>query len=157
MRERKIALEDAMPLIKEALAQGQEALFSPSGTSMLPTLMEGRDTVVLVAPPTRLRKYDIALYRRENGQYVLHRVVNVKDTYTFAGDNCLQYDKGIAPAQVIAYCTAYIREGERKALASFSCRMRARILHHLRPLRRVARGVLRSLGGAVDTNSEKDG
>ena len=157
MRERKIALEDAMPLIKAALAQGQEALFSPSGTSMLPTLMEGRDTVVLVAPPSRLKKYDIALYQRENGQYVLHRVVKVKDTYTFVGDNCLQYDKGIAPAQVIALCTAYIRDGERKALASFFCRMRARLLHHLRPLRRVARGVLRRLGRAWNRNTGKEG
>ena len=146
-----------MPLIKEALAQGQEAIFSPSGISMLPTLMEGRDTVVMVAPPARLRKYDIALYQRENGQYVLHRVVKAKDTYTFAGDNCLRYDKGIAPAQVIAYCTAYIRDGERKELASFSCRMRARIMHHLRLLRRVAQGVLHRLGSAVDRNSGNEG
>ena len=57
MREIKIGLCDAIHLIREKLAEGGEVLFSPKGTSMLPTLKEGRDRVVLSAPPKKLKKF----------------------------------------------------------------------------------------------------
>lgn len=141
MRERKIHLNDAIPLIEEKLAEGQEVFFSPDGISMLPTLQAGRDTVVLVAPTRRLKKYDIALFRRENGQYVLHRVIKCAKTYTFAGDNQLWYEKNIAQDQIVALCTAYIRNEKRVSLDSFSVRMQARGLHYRRFVRKIYHGV----------------
>ena len=143
MREVKINLSDAMPLIEEKLASGEEVLFSPTGTSMLPTIRQGRDTVVLVSPPKRLRKYDIAMYKRENGQYVLHRVIKCKETYTFTGDNQYFDEKNIDHGQIIALCSAYIRDGKRVELDSFSCRMSARLRLYTRPLRRVVRKLIR--------------
>ena len=141
MRERKIHLNDAIPLIEEKLAEGQEVFFSPDGISMLPTLQAGRDTVVLVAPTRRLKKYDIALFRRENGQYVLHRVIKCAKTYTFAGDNQLWYEKNIAQDQIVALCTAYIRNEKRVSFDSFSVRMQARGLHYRRFARKVYCGI----------------
>jgi hypothetical protein len=130
-----------MPIIEEKLAAEGEVLFSPNGTSMLPTLKAGRDTLVLVSPPKRLRKYDIALFRRRNGQYVLHRVVAVGDRYTFIGDNQFEPERGIEAADIVALCTAYERNGKRVRLDSFSSRLHARILHVSRPLRRFLRRV----------------
>lgn len=148
MRERKINLGELMPIIEEKLAAGGEVLFSPNGTSMLPTLKAGRDTLVLVSPPIRLRKYDVALFRRKNGQYVLHRVIAVGDTYTFIGDNQLEPEREIGDEDIIALCIAYERGGKRVRLDSFSKRAFARFWHFSRPLRRIYRkfvGKLRSV------------
>ena len=137
MRERKINLNDAIPVIQEKIACGGEVRFSPNGVSMLPTLKAGRDTVVLVAPTERLKKYDIALFRRDNGQYVLHRVVDSGDTYTFIGDNQFALEKGIKHEQVIAICVAYVRREKRVELDSFRCQFFARFWHYTRFLRKL--------------------
>ena len=85
--DREIRLELLMPLIKERLAAGQSVRFSPKGTSMLPMLRQGIDSVVLSPLPKRLGKYDLPLYQRDNGQFVLHRIVAAEDSYTCIGDN----------------------------------------------------------------------
>ena len=44
---------------------------------MLPMLRDGEDVVVLKGTGgKRLRLFDVPLYRRDNGQYVLHRVLD---------------------------------------------------------------------------------
>ena len=75
-----LQMDELMPLILERLAAGQDVRFSPRGVSMLPMLRQGRDTVTLSPVTGRLRKYDLPLYRREDGRYVLHRVVGVANT-----------------------------------------------------------------------------
>ena len=149
MRERKINLDDAIALIEDKLASGKEVSFSPSGISMLPTLKEGRDSVILVSPPQRLKKYDIALFRRQNGQYVLHRVVKTKNHYTFMGDNQFWCEKDIKHEQIVALCTAYVRNGKRVNFSSFHHRVYARFWHCTRPLRRGFRVVLRKFKSLV--------
>lgn len=58
------------------------------GTSMMPLLNQNADTVRLVQAPERLKKYDIPLYVRPSGEYVLHRIVKVCDGYyVIRGDN----------------------------------------------------------------------
>ena len=135
MRERKISLCDAIPLISETLSRGLEVSFSPNGVSMLPTFKEGRDTLILVSPPPRLRKYDVALFKRESGQYVLHRVIKCKETYTFIGDNQFFSEKNIKHEQIIARCSAYVRDGKRVELDSLSPRLYARLWHGTRVFR----------------------
>ena len=76
------SMEALVPLFQERLEDGQQVRFSPMGISMLPMLREGRDSVVLSPAPERLRRYDLPLYRRDNGAYVLHRVAEAGDTYT---------------------------------------------------------------------------
>ena len=139
MREIRIELKDAMPLIKEKLAEGKEVSFSPSGSSMLPTLKAGRDSLILVSAPKRLRKYDIALYMRNNGQFVVHRVAKVGESYTFIGDNQLVYEKNISDGQIIALCKAYVRGGKRVELDSFGCRAFARLIFISRFFKRAYR------------------
>lgn len=62
-------MEEIVPLIEEALSAGQSVRLSPTGISMLPMLRQGIDSVVLSPVPETLRKYDLPLYRRENGKY----------------------------------------------------------------------------------------
>lgn len=84
-----VSIEDIVPLIKEQLNHNGTVRFTPKGNSMLPTLRNNKDSVTLKSPLFPLKKYDIAFYVRDNGQYVLHRIVDIpKDgTYTMRGDN----------------------------------------------------------------------
>ena len=149
MNERKIDLNEAMPLIRESLSKGQEVFFSPSGVSMLPTLEEGRDTVSLRAPTAYLRKYDIALFQRKNGQYVLHRVVKSKGgVYTFMGDAQHWREEGITHSQIVALCACRIRDGRTRSLLSHRHRLYARIRHACRALLRVCHRVCHRVLGA---------
>lgn len=84
----------------------------PKGTSMLPLLTQGRDSVTLIKPEGRLKKNDIAFYVRNNGQYVLHRVISCKNgEYTMCGDNQLQLEKGIKDKNIIGVVSTFTRKG----------------------------------------------
>ena len=129
-------LDALMPLIRERLEAGQTVRFSPMGMSMLPMLRQGKDSVVLSPVPKKLKKYDLPLYRRPDGQYVLHRVVEVGDTYTCIGDNQFRMEPGVEHGQILALVTAFYR-GERKWEATSPLyRLYCRFWHYSRPLRR---------------------
>ena len=142
MSEHAVRLDDMMPLIRERLAAGQSVRFSPRGTSMLPMLRQGRDTVVLSPLPARLRKYDLPLYQRADGQYVLHRVVAAGESYTCIGDNQFELERGLTHGQMIALVTAFTRDGRECRVTSPGYRLYCRAWHHSRPMRRLWRRVL---------------
>lgn len=139
MHKISVQLDDIMPLIREQLAAGQSVQFSPKGTSMLPMLRQGIDTVILSPLPSCLRKYDLPLYQRENGQYVLHRVVSGGGTYTCIGDNQFAYEKGLTHGQMIALVTAFTRNGREHSVREMSYRLYCRFWHYSRPIRYVWR------------------
>ena len=129
-------LDALMPLIRERLEAGQTVRFSPMGISMLPMLRQGKDSVVLSLVPEKLKKYDLPLYRRPDGQYVLHRIAEVGDTYTCIGDNQFRMEPGVEHGQILALVTAFYR-GERKwEVTSPLYRLYCRFWHYSRPLRR---------------------
>lgn len=138
-------IEEMMPLIEESLAAGQSVKLSPTGVSMRPMLRQERDCVVLSPAPERLCKYDIPLYKRENGQYVLHRVVRVGKDYTCTGDNQFVYEHGIRQEQVIAVVTAFTRDEKQISVHAFSYRLYCRLWHWTRFPRHVWRAVNRRL------------
>lgn len=108
-----VDLEELMPLINEKLNSGGEVKFTPKGNSMLPLFESGKDVVTIKAPQFPLKKYDIPLYLRESGKYVLHRVVKVKkDCYVMRGDNHLINEEGIKDEQIIGVVTSFTRKGK---------------------------------------------
>lgn len=125
-----------MPLMKEALDAGKSVSFSPMGISMLPMLRQGIDTVTLSPLPDRLRKYDLPLYRRDNGKYVLHRIIDVGETYTCIGDNQFVLEPGLRHDQMIAVVTAFSRGGKSIPVTNPGYRLYCRLWHYSRPLRR---------------------
>lgn len=128
-------MEALVPLFQERLEAGQQVRFSPMGTSMLPMLREGRDSVVLSPAPARLRKYDLPLYRRDSGAYVLHRVAAVGEDYTCIGDNQFVYEPGVRQEQIIAVVTGFRRNGRDHTVTEPGYRLYCRIWHYSRPLR----------------------
>ena len=104
----KVLIKDLYPVIDEVLASGGQFSFIPGGVSMRPTLNGTDDEVTVIAPVT-VSKHDIVLFRRCDGQYVLHRVVGVHgDTFTVVGDNQIDAEhigRGDILAVVVAYST----------------------------------------------------
>ena len=135
MRDNSIRLDELMPLIRERLAAGESVRFSPHGTSMLPMLKDGRDQVILSPLPEKLKKYDLPLYQRENGQYVLHRIVKVKDDYTCMGDNQFVPEKGLRCDQMIAVVTHFVRNGKEYSTECFRYKAYCRFWCAVRPFR----------------------
>ncbi|MBQ7230942.1 MAG: S24/S26 family peptidase [Oscillospiraceae bacterium] len=129
------ALDDLMPLMREQLEAGRNVRFSPRGVSMLPMLRQGIDSVVLSPLPEHLEKYDLPLYQRENGAYVLHRIVEAGDTYTCMGDNQFVRERGLEHRQMIALVTAFSRGGREIPVTDPGYRLYCRLWHWSRPAR----------------------
>ena len=104
--------EEAIDVIEEILASGGTVRIYPRGTSMLPLIVEGRDSVELKAYDREPQKRDIAFYRRKNGQFVLHRIVKTgKDgSFVMCGDNQTAFEKGIENHQIIAFVEKIYRK-----------------------------------------------
>ena len=124
-----------MPLIMERLAAGHNVKFSPRGISMLPMLRQGIDSVVLSPLPKKLKKYDLPLYQRKNGKYVLHRIVKAGDTYTCIGDNQFQQEPGLEHGQMIALVTAFYRADKLHSVNEPGYKLYCRLWHYSRGLR----------------------
>lgn len=135
MNSKQCALDDLMPIMRERLAAGQSIRFSPRGVSMLPMLRQEKDSVLFSPLPEKLKKYDLPLYRRKNGQYVLHRIVKVGETYTCIGDNQFVLEPGLEHGQMIALVTAFYRGDRKISVNSFGYRCYCRFWHYSRPLR----------------------
>lgn len=132
-------LEELMPLIRECLDQGKTVRFFPRGTSMLPMLRQGIDSVILAPLPEKLSKYDLPLYQRSSGQYVLHRIVHAGQTITCIGDNQFEKETGLLPEQMIAVAVGFTRNGKEHSVSEPLHRIYCRFWHYSRPLRRIWR------------------
>ena len=137
--EEKIGLSDISDVMLEVLQSGGEVRFTSNGWSMAPLLSNGGQQVILRKLNGRLKKGDIAFYRRRSGQFVLHRVVKVgKDSYTFCGDNQVEFEPGIKDEQILAVMTGYVRGETRYPLSGISYWIYERSL----PLRRTKRRLM---------------
>ena len=106
---------------------------------MLPMLRQGLDSVVLSPVPDRLHKYDLPLYRRKDGQFVLHRIVETGETYTCVGDNQFELERGLEQEQMLALVTKFYRNGKPYYVTDLSYRIYCRFWHYSRSVRRLWR------------------
>ena len=107
---RTLAPEAAMERIVGLLAYGEQVPLVITGNSMYPFLRHGRDTVYLQKVQRPLKKGDMVLYRRKNGQYILHRILLAGDTLTLVGDNQTTAEPDIQKEQVLAVVSAVRRQ-----------------------------------------------
>ena len=104
--------EDYISILEEMISNGESVNFTPGGRSMLPSIRAGRDSVT-VSPAGDIKKYDIALYRRANGKFVLHRIVIAeKDYFVMCGDNQFQLEYPVTKEQIIGKVSAIKRKGK---------------------------------------------
>ncbi len=98
--------------ILQALEKYNKIIQPIKGTSMLPMLDEDKDAVELVEAKGRLQKYDLPLYRRRNGQLVLHRIIAVKKNhYLICGDNSTAIER-VPMDRIVAVASGFYKNGK---------------------------------------------
>ena len=142
---KKVSLEQIFPVIEEKLKSGGLVTFGPHGTSMLPLIREGKDTVTLSAKiPAKVG--DVAFYQRPDGQFVLHRIVGKdSDGFVLCGDNQTILGKGVPKDWIIAVMTSVTRDGKEILCESFRYRFYAKVLLPLWKGKLLLRKVLRKI------------
>ena len=139
-KNKEMQLEQMLPLLEEQLALGKTVRFYPRGVSMLPLIRENIDSVMLASAPPTLQKYDLPLYRRTDGQFILHRIVGVEeDTYVCRGDNQLQPEPGVRHEQVVALVIGFYRGERYHSITEWRYRLYCRCHTALQSLRRFMR------------------
>ena len=132
---------------EEALERDGVLVYSNRGTSMRPLIREGRDLMIIHPVQGKLKKYDVPLYRRDSGEYVLHRVVKVcPDGYVMRGDNQQQCETGIQDRQILGVLTAVVRDGREIPVTDWRYRVYAHLWCGLFPGRGILLRVFQALG-----------
>lgn len=139
------------PLIEEILASGGTAEITVTGNSMYP-MLKHRESQVRLAKPGELRVGDLPLYRRDNGAYILHRIVGIdRESYTCCGDHQWHPEKGIRRDQIIAVVTDFRRTGCWISCEYLPYRIYRQVWMAIRPLRRLIFGALRRVKRKINT------
>lgn len=141
-----VPMESLAEVIKLQLENGGRANLPVTGSSMMPLFYSRRDSVTLIPVDGQQKKGEIILYRRENGMYVLHRIIKAEqDFYICCGDN--QYEKEIVKhEQLIGVVDQFMRAGRTYSREHLSYRMYQTLLIGLFPLRRGYIALRRCLG-----------
>ena len=121
---------------KDILDRDGKLIYTNVGDSMMPLIKQGRDLLVIERVTGRLKKYDIPLYKRDTGQYVLHRVVKVlEDGYVILGDNCCSKEFNIKDSQILGVLTSLNRGGKEIDFESFGYKLYVRLRYAHYPVR----------------------
>ena len=135
--------------IEEHLSENGFYVSTTVGVSMRPMRRNRHDRVIIrPVGEERLQKYDLPLYRRPDGKYVLHRIIGVEDGYyIIRGDNTYAKEK-VPDEWIVGVMTEFYR-GDRHVLADDKgYRRYAAFWQGIYPIRKPFHS-LRMLGGRV--------
>lgn len=97
--------------IEQRIINGGYVIHSVKGTSMNPMLDQSTDLVKIVPSTSSLKVGDIPLFKRPNGDLVLHRVIGVrKKYYRICGDN-QNFAEKVPPEWIIGVAEGYFKNG----------------------------------------------
>lgn len=121
---------------EEEIKKSGRIIYTNVGDSMMPYIKQGRDVLVISEVNGRLNKYDVPLYKRDSGQYVLHRILNVRENdYVICGDNRWNKEYGITDRHIIGILTGVIRDGQEIPVTSRKYRIYVHLWCDLFPVR----------------------
>ena len=119
---------------EEILARDGILVYKTRGVSMRPMLRQNRDLVTVRVPSSRLKRFDVALYRRGD-DHVLHRVIKVRDGhYLIRGDNTFKLEN-VPDGAVIGVLTGFVRKGKEHSVTERGYRAYVRIWNGIYPIR----------------------
>ncbi len=129
-----------------------------SGVSMLPLLRQGKDFYTVAKKENRrCRKYDVVLYRKPPSHYVLHRIVEVRDTnYVILGDNCINKEYGITDNDIIAVMTSFNRSGKEHSVNEIPYRIYSRLWYAIYPIRKLYKCFAIKIKGLIKNENKSN-
>ena len=106
-----------------------------NGISMLPLFKTHRDMIVVEPLNREIKKYDVVLYRGSGGEYILHRVIKVReDSYVIRGDNTF-FKEYVPKDRVIAILVSFNRKGKHHTTEELGYKLYSRVWVLIYPLR----------------------
>ncbi len=109
---------------EEELSRTGSLIYTNCGDSMMPLIRQKRDLLIIRKVERPLCKYEVPLYRRDSGEYVLHRIIKVgKQGYVVCGDNRWKKEYGITDKHIIGVLEAVIRDGKCISVTDWIYRM----------------------------------
>ena len=141
-----VSMESLAEIIELQLKNGGRANLTVTGSSMVPMLCNRRDSVSLVPAAGQEKTGDVILYRRKNGQYILHRIIaQAGKGYVCCGDN--QYEReSVAREQLIAVVDGFVRNKKEYTLEHKGYRFYTTLCVKLFFMRKIYITLRRSLG-----------
>lgn len=129
----EVILSEAVRLVRD----GVSVTFPVKGSSMLPFIVGGQDSVIL-EKPLALKVGDVVLALVEGERHVVHRIERIDgDRVTLMGDGNLMGREHCNLENVLAKASFVVRPGgKRCSLDSSRSRFLAKIWYRLLPLRR---------------------
>lgn len=121
---------------EQEIQKSGKLIYTNVGNSMMPFIRQGRDILIISKVNGRLKRYDVPLYKRDSGQYVLHRILKVrKDDYVICGDNRYVKEYGINDKNIIGVLTAVIRNGKEIPVTDYKYRIYVHLWCDFFPIR----------------------
>ena len=121
--------------VAKLISEGKSVTMRVKGNSMLPFIKNG-DTIKLVKIDS-LKLYDIVLARIDDEQYVLHRIIRIKDNQLLLmGDGNLKGCERCKVEDVLALAAIKVNDKKEYDFRSDSHLKKARIWNFLLPIRR---------------------
>ena len=143
--------------IEKLLMDGHTIQTTPIGYSMYPMLVPGRDMVwIEPADVSRLKRGDVALYRREGSILVLHRIWKKEGTsYYFVGDNQAEVEGPLAERQILGKLVGFERKGRYISVKDPLYRFASAVWLWLRPARPVISKMIHKMKLIKDERKDK--
>lgn len=121
---------------EEQLAKNGKLIYTNKGDSMMPLIKQDRDLLIIIPAEGRLKKYDVPLYKRDSGQYVLHRILKVRhDDYVICGDNRYNREYGITDKHIIGVLSGVVRNGKEISVNEWKYKLYVHLWCDFFPLR----------------------
>lgn len=105
--------QDSMSTIEAEIARKGSIVSRNVGDSMWPLIRQDIDLIYIEKYEGGLKKYDVPLYKRDSGQYVLHRCLSTKKGYIMCGDNRAGREHGIEDRHIIGVLKGVYRGGTK--------------------------------------------
>lgn len=150
-KKSKISIEEFSATILTILEENIGVTITTTGNSMYPLWKHKRDSVVLMkCDKFNLKKGDIPLYKRANGQHVLHRIVRVNsNSYDMCGDALSHIEYNFPKENLIAVVKSFTRNGKEYSCSSLLFRVYSTVWMWLLPFRGIILKIYTKLSGII--------
>lgn len=140
-------MENEVLKFEDVLNRDGFLIFPNKGGSMLPLIRQGKDLMVIEKISGKPQLFDAVLFRRGNGQYVLHRIMRECDGgYFIIGDSCTE-GEFVNESQIIGKLSAVIRGGKRLEVSDLKYKSYVLLIRCCDPFRKPVIAVLSRIHG----------
>ncbi|MFV0417420.1 MAG: S24/S26 family peptidase [Dysgonomonas sp.] len=145
MRTITLPNETLLPEVAKILSEGNMVTLKVKGSSMLPFIIGGRDSVVLQKKET-FTIGDIVLAEIAPKHFVLHRIIKIEvDKITLMGDGNLSGTEECIKENISGHTIAIIHKGKHIDCNSKSEQRKAQFWLNILPLRRYLLAIYRRI------------